>query len=872
MREGVIRITNGIEDELTNSEKLLHHDLLRKVSDEIIDSGGKVTPWITKYQTDGILDGEYDMDGRINYFRLLIDINKEGSFTEPIERSKVLIKVLCCLKDMDNCGEKLPDVILVGDVNIFFVVHINFLLDYLYKRGINLSVDQSMEGHLKQDLIVNLTENEILQGACHVHVIEKGLGLQDFISDLKYLITGNKRKVILTDRNIRKIFDYFTLRILKRKINGDSLYEPREQVEYFMRLVLENDNCYGHPKKRGVVFLDGIEVKVEKDAFEAFQNYYEFEYTAEEKKDFTAIADRLIEESDRRFKGDFYTPSIWVDEAHKMLNSELGMGWREDYMVWDCASGTKNLTRDYKFEDLYSSSLESHDLEISKNYNKEGLSFQYDFLNDDVEYFDELRIRVEGGHELIKEDFKKSKLYKSAPGLIDGLLNGKKLLFFINPPYGANGEIKNTTAKSKFENKVGISKNKINSLMVKNKLGLSSQQLYAQFIFNIINFKRLFRSDGIKISLFSPSAFLVSTSFSKFREYCYELNFLRGIQFQASNFADVAGNWSISFSILSLDGSYIFNRKFLYGICELDGDYIKVVGNKEYYNLDGLKNSSDWVKESVKGLKKIQDVPMKSALNYNSVVVNEGSNEGSLGYYYNKSNIVNKNSQQVWIVSATSNNGRGCSILDTNFERFVTNFSARRLISGKYADWKNWQDEYMIPNVNSIEYGIFYRDSLFITLFDNKSNQSSLRSIDYGGKSWDILNHFYFMSKDEMLELSLEYKNEDVYIDVDSFGDNERFVYDEIQGIGKEGFSDDAWEVYEMACKLTRDSFKFRKTFDMDKPEYHINSWDAGWYQIKGLLKEYMPDELKEFNLKYKALEDRMRPLVYELGFLKKSE
>ena len=43
-----------------------------------------------------------------------------------------------------------------------------------------------------------------------------------------------------------------------------------------------------------------------------------------------------------------------------------------------------------------------------------------------------------------------------------------------------------------------------------------------------------------------------------------------------------------------------------------------------------------------------------------------------------------------------------------------------------------------------------------------------------------------------------------------------------------------------------------------------------GIYQIKGILKQYDPEGLKQFNELYKQLEDRMRPLVYELGFLYK--
>ena len=50
----------------------------------------------------------------------------------------------------------------------------------------------------------------------------------------------------------------------------------------------------------------------------------------------------------------------------------------------------------------------------------------------------------------------------------------------------------------------------------------------------------------------------------------------------------------------------------------------------------------------------------------------------------------------------------------------------------------------------------------------------------------------------------------------------------------------------------------------------HLNSWDAGYAQLKLVWKEYFPDEFKEFRQLYKNLEDRMRPLVYELGFLLK--
>ena len=58
--------------------------------------------------------------------------------------------------------------------------------------------------------------------------------------------------------------------------------------------------------------------------------------------------------------------------------------------------------------------------------------------------------------------------------------------------------------------------------------------------------------------------------------------------------------------------------------------------------------------------------------------------------------------------------------------------------------------------------------------------------------------------------------------------------------------------------------------FDDEHPAYQVRTFDAGWYQVKAVLKEYMPDELKKFRELMKKLADRMRPAVYELNFLRK--
>ena len=56
----------------------------------------------------------------------------------------------------------------------------------------------------------------------------------------------------------------------------------------------------------------------------------------------------------------------------------------------------------------------------------------------------------------------------------------------------------------------------------------------------------------------------------------------------------------------------------------------------------------------------------------------------------------------------------------------------------------------------------------------------------------------------------------------------------------------------------------------MQDENNHLASWDAGYAQLKLIWKEYMPDRFKAFREQYKQFGNRLRPQVYELGFLRK--
>jgi len=55
------------------------------------------------------------------------------------------------------------------------------------------------------------------------------------------------------------------------------------------------------------------------------------------------------------------------------------------------------------------------------------------------------------------------------------------------------------------------------------------------------------------------------------------------------------------------------------------------------------------------------------------------------------------------------------------------------------------------------------------------------------------------------------------------------------------------------------------------REEYKLNRADAGWYQVRRSLEAYGDTELTDFDPfkeAYKLLGDKLRPMVFELGFL----
>jgi hypothetical protein len=183
-------------------------------------------------------------------------------------------------------------------------------------------------------------------------------------------------------------------------------------------------------------------------------------------------------------------------------------------------------------------------------------------------------------------------------------------------------------------------------------------------------------------------------------------------------------------------------------------------------------------------------------------------------------------------------------------------FTARRVI---VSNWINQKYEFIVPNKNHRDYQQFSNDTLIFALFHS---QNMVLSAD------DLDNPFFWMSVDKMKQLADENHYTELYNDARTSPN--RYVYNLLFGQERiyDRLSPDAKLVLDYATELVEKSMQARMLMAND--ENHLNSWDAGYAQLKLVWKEYFPQEFKHFRQLYKNLEDRIRPLVYELGFLKK--
>ena len=580
--------------------------------------------------------------------------------------------------------------------------------------------------------------------------------------------------------------------------------------------------------------------------------------------DLIANADRLINDDDRRKTGDFWTPLIWAKRADELLKDVIGKDYKDNALVWDCACGAKNLTRQFEYKHLYSSTLYQSELDLGRNYNIGSPAFAYDFLNDDV---DKTIANTPNFND-----------WKLPNSLLKELTsNNKPIVFFTNPPYGTTGLLKRNSLSKK-----DLGKTKINQYMKRKDYGRATQQLYAQFFARVIKLVDNFNLRDAYLAFFSNSRYFNGGEYwEKFNKHLFTtFELKKAILLPASEFNDTSKNWSITFAVYKLNKRADFDFKNM--AITLPIEVSKVTQSTASIVQTDTKTItpvypenalSDWMKAPIRN-RKYDTYPngsyphLSSALNASKGKRPAGKlNKGAIGYLMNSANNVVEGTLNggVWIINSTAYHKSGMNIMPENFERTIVNFSARRSIT---PNWINSQDNFRSPNTSSLIYDEYVTDSLVFSLFDVASNQASYRNPAWSntGIKGRFINQWFWLSRDYVLNVTKNYQQL-VPIYQDLLNDDNRLI---AKKLATAKLSREAQKVLKFANLVWKDTL-FKRPLLWDKyPKLYLQAWDAGWYQIKKVNRIYPSNYYSEFQKAFSILKSKLAKNVYLLGMLDK--
>ena len=780
-------------------------------------------PYTSRFLTDGIYYNETDKIKILAEYKVFGDLINNKSLL-----CRCIIQIMCYIKKVEDSGELLPNIIFIANEKNFVIFDSSVLLHYMSYVNSQMVPSEMFETPPKE-LLNLLMENIIIP---IFDILQLSL-LPNIIQGYKGKTKGLKMSI--NNNNMTRIFETFiTSKIvtnMDNKKEEKNQLTKHEEVALFASIIFnECNDIVGKPNQILTPITDKRIVKIKRINYDKFLLSINSIEKPSSKNVIIAEADRLIEEVSRRFYGEYYTPKKLVTESYKIIEKIFGLDWKTKYIVWDTCSGTGNLTRDAMFKELYSSTLFQSDIDImnQRDYNSTSIKFQYDFLNDDV-------------HPTGVLGMGQDKLSTVAPNLVDALSSNKSIIIFMNPPYGQpkDGIYANVSTKN-------MNKTNIRDLMITDKLGNSSKQLYIQFLYRILMLRKKYKNDNIHICMFSDPKIITSVQNKKFREI-----FLKNYQYKESfyvnsgSFSDSSDIWGILFSVWK-DGT----ENILY---EIESTVLnsKQIEKKLLYNLDDKLPAAYWIRNLDK--EEVKEVPVFSS----GLIITDNIKQvpkSSFGHFLEMGHDVNC---AIFKTSLFTGAGSvGTPITKKNYYNVISLFTAKNMLLRR---WYTMTDQFIAPHEEHPEYKQWNVDCIVYSLFKGSSQQTSIRG------NLVIENEFFWLSNNFMKELADNNGFDGMYQDSNLLN-QERFVFKEMQ---KVELSQDAQNVLSKATELTVKSIFERKRMHSLHPEWHLNAWDAGWYQIKKILEASFENELNEFDELFKIFQDRMKSGVYKFGFLK---
>lgn len=538
--------------------------------------------------------------------------------------------------------------------------------------------------------------------------------------------------------------------------------------------------------------------------------------------------DSLLPLDEQKFKGAFYTPLHIVDKAYDQLAETLGEGWQERYIVWDMCAGVGNLEAKHNhLRNVYMSTLDDVDVKFMQTVPAFAGAeiFQYDYLNDDVTDFGEIDYSLSNKVPLaLRQAIADAKAGK------DG---AKPILVLINPPYAESG----SGIGKGDENKIGVEQTRINSWMREMNVGYASKELFVQFLIRIRQ-----ELPTATLAMFSTLKYVNAPNFEPFRRI-WQAAFRGGFVVHSQSFDSLKGDFPIGFLIWD---QAVKKPLTDIGVIALDKAGVPV-GEKTYVVRPKSLLLNAWLAAPPANGDVI--IPLSNALTPSRNPRVKRASIGAIGHLFASNNDMQNAGQGTVLTSSifTGRNGGGLFLSSENLADAAVVFSVRLLVRHT---WQNHSDQFLQPSKPLSEE--FKSDCLVWMLFNNKNLSAGADGLEWDGRTWSLTNHFVPFAE-SAVGAKGRYESD--------------FMVRYLAGLD---FSPQALAVLDQGRALFA---RFHATPFPRKirDEFKLGRADAGWYQVRGALKAYGETELTDFdpfNAAYKALGDKLRPMVYELGFL----
>ncbi len=771
--------------------------------------------------------------------QILFEFKHDKNFKNLKSFAQILAQSLYYIRKLKytDISKPIPFFLCLADKNEAAITEVRKWASYVSNDSYNWECppskpDPKLVDHLVKDSEINKIHiyRPTLKGE---HEAFKK-NLKDSLNPQLMLDFGDRK--VINEENFEAVFDHW------KNVLGKYIENGYKDSYYFLANIQRDRIIVDRENSKVVFTFEDKNSKTQKilmKDYDYFWGIYEYVNSQDTINGIHAKLDRLTDDSQRRFEGEFYTPLHFGKKAIHYFTDTLGKNWFKSgkFRIWDMAAGTGNLeyhlpAEAYKY--LYMSTLHASEADHLKKVFPNSTCFQYDYLNDDVEYLFN-KLPFEPKWKLPK---------KLRDELSDPTITW---IVYINPPFATAQD-----AKSDGSSKKGVNKTNIELIMNKQKTKHAKRELFAQFMFRIVNEL----PKNTYLGMFSTLKYLNAPDSIEYRDRHFNFKYEKGFLFHSKCFHGVTGDFPIGFLIWNLSRQRDSNHVDI-DISDADGT---TVGVKHLRLIERKDVINRWFKRPPNSNEYI--LPALS----NGIKVKDGNKDTRhrarpdfLASICSKGNDF-QNAKYVTILSSPSVSAGAFTVIKENFEKALILYAVRKIPK---PTWLNDRNQFLIPHTEPSQE--FTSDCIIWTLFSNSNETTALKDVLYLNNIYQIKNNFYPFLIEELNKWDI--KEPDFKLQLSK--DSDRFV---ATWIAKNKISTEAKIVLKKAITVYK--LFYLNLNQMTTKKWKIDTWDAGWLQIRRCLNDHniAIEELKELNIANENLALKILPQIGEYGFLDKDE